>query len=64
MIDWETETWRVVMVLEHAASRLPDGDPDRELLERVSTALGRSTEQADEQSTEPTAPQAGLVPRQ
>jgi hypothetical protein len=63
MIDWGTETWKVTAVLERAALSLPEGDTDRELLERLATALGRAS-RADEQSTGQVAPQVGLAPRQ
>ena len=63
MIDWETETWKVGMVIDRAAQTLPSGDPDRDLLERLSNALARANELRDEQSAVPIAQRVGLVPR-
>ena len=64
MIDWTAEQWRLQMTLEHAAAYLPPGDEDRDLLERVATALGRSASLSDARSSEPTELQDGQVPHQ
>jgi hypothetical protein len=64
MIDWMAEQWRLQMTLEHAAAYLPPGDDDRDLLESVVRALGRSASLSDARSSEPTELQDGQVPRQ
>ena len=64
MIDWMVEQWRLQMTLEHAAAYLPPGDEDRDLLERVATALARSASLSDARSTEQDELQDGQVPRQ
>jgi hypothetical protein len=49
----ENDAWKLAGTLMSAAQDLPEGDPDRQLLETLSGALSRAGDLSAEQSLAP-----------
>jgi hypothetical protein len=55
----EHDAWKLAGTLMSAAQVLPEGDPDRDLLEALSGALSRAGAASEQQSLGPVGPQDG-----